>query len=128
MLPLRYKWFWFGTGLACVGVILALALAPASFGVPSLGSDKITHWLAFVFLTVWFLGVVEVSLTLRVVVALAAYGLLIEWLQSFTSYRVSDPYDVAADFVGITTGWLLAAAGLRRWCWRVEAVLGAVPP
>ncbi len=127
MRPLRFKWFWLGGGLGCVALILMLALAPMSGRLPSLGSDKLAHFLGFVFLTVWFMGVVQASLALRVVVALAGYGLLIELLQSFTAYRVAETYDVAADFLGIGVGWLLAWAGLRHWCARVEALLGADP-
>lgn len=126
--PLRYKWLWLGAGVGCLVVILLLAITPLSARVPSLGGDKVAHFLAFAFLTVWFLGVFEAGLTARVLVALAGYGLLIEFVQSFTPYRSADLYDVMADLVGIGAGWLLASAGLRRWCGRVEALLGAGPP
>ncbi|KAA0209012.1 MAG: VanZ family protein [Proteobacteria bacterium] len=89
--------------------------------------DKFLHALAFAFLAVWFLGVVDEGMTLRVIAALAVYGLLIEFLQSFLAYRAADPRDVLADFTGIGIGWLMASAGLRRWCGWVEAWLGAGP-
>ncbi len=128
MLPLRYRWFWLGGGIVALLVILALALMPLAGPVPIADFDKFLHFLAFTFLTVWFLGVFDSHLALRVAAGLAVYGGLIEFLQSFTPYRMSDPYDVLSDVIGILAGWLLAAAGLRRWCGRVEAFLGVVPP
>jgi VanZ family protein len=128
VLPLRYKWFWFGAGVATLAVILVLALAPLATPLPVMQGDKILHFLAFTYLAVWFLGVFEARLSLSVVTALAAYGVLIELLQSFTLYRSADIYDVLADVAGIGAGWLLACAGLRRWCGQVEVLLGASPP
>jgi VanZ family protein len=128
VLPLRYKWFWLGAGLVALAVILLLALAPIATPLPAMQGDKILHFLAFTYLAVWFLGVFEPRLSLSVVAALAAYGVLIELLQSFTAYRSADLYDVLSDVAGIGAGWLLATAGLRRWCGRIEALLGASPP
>jgi len=128
VLPLRYKWFWFGSGLAGLVAILGLALVPMNAPIPIANGDKILHALTFAFLTVWFMGVVEEGRTLRVLAGLVLYGLLIEFLQSFTTYRSADPYDVLADVAGIVAGWLLANAGLRGWCGRLEALLGAGPP
>jgi VanZ family protein len=127
MLPLRYKWLWLGAGLAGLVLILGLALVPMSGPIPMEQGDKLLHALAFAFLANWFLGIVDDGLTLRVLAGLGLYGLLIEFLQSFVPYRSADPYDVLADLGGITIGWLLATAGLRRWCGRVEALLGAAP-
>lgn len=128
MLPLRYKWFWLGAGLLALVLVLILALVPLVTRVPVMGGDKVIHFLAFVFLTVWFLGVFDTRLTLQVALALAGYGVLIELLQSLMPYRAAELYDVLSDLIGISAGWLLASAGLRRWCGRVEALLGAGPP
>ncbi|MCC7330179.1 MAG: VanZ family protein [Gammaproteobacteria bacterium] len=107
--------------------MLGLALVPMNAPIPIANGDKILHALTFAFLTVWFMGVVEEGRTLRVLAGLVLYGLLIEFLQSFTTYRSADPYDVLADVAGIVAGWLLANAGLRGWCGRLEALLGAGP-
>lgn len=127
MLPLRYKWFWLGAGLAFVVAILVLALMPLAGPPLPLGDDKLAHVLAFTFLSAWFLGVFRPARAWQVAVALAAYGLLIEYLQSFTPYRSAEMYDVLADFTGIAVGWLLARTGLGNWCARVESLLGADP-
>jgi VanZ family protein len=127
MLPLRYKWLWLAAGVLALVVILVLALAPLQQPAVS-GGDKALHALAFAFLTVWFLGMFEPRLDWRVAAALVAYGILIELLQDLSEYRYADPYDFLADVAGISAGWLLAAAGLRSWCGRVEALLGVRTP
>jgi VanZ family protein len=91
-------------------------------------SDKVLHCLAFIALTVWFIGVCRDELVLPIALVLAVYGLAIEVLQSFTPNRSADPWDFIADVVGILLGWLLARYGLRRWCsgleqWLVPAKL-----
>jgi VanZ family protein len=128
VLPLRYRWLWLGLGMASLLIILALALAPLSGNLPVLGGDKVAHFLAFLFLTVWFLGLCHPALTLRILLALLLYGVLIEVLQGFTPFRAVEAADVVSDMAGIGAGWLLAQAGLRGWCVRVEALLGAGPP
>ncbi|MCC7259163.1 MAG: VanZ family protein [Gammaproteobacteria bacterium] len=121
--PLRYRWFWLGSGTVLVALVLIAALAPTG-GVPPFAlSDKLLHFATFAFLTVWFLGMVEPRLVWRVLVALVLYGLLIEILQRFTPYRSSEAWDLVADVAGVGTGWLLAATSLRGWCGRVEALL-----
>lgn len=127
MLPLRYKWFWLGSGLLGLLVILGLALVPMGAPIPVSEGDKLLHVLAFAFLTVWFLGMVRDGKVLRLLVGLVLYALLIELLQSFFPYRSADPWDVVADLAGIAAGWLLASVGLRRWCGRLEALFGAGP-
>ena len=82
MLPLRYRWFWLGAGVATLAAILALALAPLDTGLPIDQGDKVAHVLAFAWLALWFLGIFEPRLSLAVAVALALYGILIELLQS----------------------------------------------
>lgn len=127
MLPLRYRWFWLTGGIGALTVILGLALAPLDAPVPT-GGDKVAHFLAFAFLTIWFLGIFDLRLAWRIAAALAAYGILIEVLQGLTAYRSADPYDLLSDVVGIGAGWLLANFGLRHWCRRLETLLGVRTP
>jgi VanZ family protein len=114
--------------MALLLLIMALAMTPLPGAPPVMGGDKIAHLATFAFLTVWFLGIFEMRAAPRVAAGLIAYGILMELLQSLTPYRYADPYDVLSDAIGIGAGWLLAYAGLHRWCRRVEAWLGAVPP
>ncbi len=124
MLPLRYARAWLVAGLVLLLVVLGLALLPGAAIRPALLlHDKALHFVTFVGLMVWFCGVFELRWTPAVALALAAYGGLIELLQSTTRYRAAETGDLAADFVGILLGWGLAAAGLRHWCGRLESWL-----
>ena len=98
--PTQRRWaFWL-----CLFVVLALALMRPSHYMPTTGWDKANHALAFAVLAV--LGALAYPGRLvRVLIGLVAYGVLIEVLQSFTSYRDSDMRDVFADCVGLAIGW-----------------------
>ncbi len=124
---LRYRHLWLGAGVAALCLILLLSMIPMKGPAPFDLSDKLLHFLAFVFLTLWFMGVFVPAAAPRIAAALAGYGLLIELLQSLTPTRMAEPLDVVSDLAGILAGWALAAAGLHQWCGRLEALIG-VPP
>ncbi|CAA6819944.1 MAG: Unknown protein [uncultured Sulfurovum sp.] len=85
-------------------VILYQALIPSS-GEPFFTfdhSDKVLH--AFAFFVLSFLlnrSSSSVGTRVRNILALLAFGILIEILQSFTGYRQVSLGDVLADFLGI---------------------------
>lgn len=85
-------------------VVLALSLLPLGADVPTTGWDKANHLLAFATLAV--LGCLaypgRIPATL---LALLAYGALIEILQSFTDYRSAEWADWLADAIGLIVGW-----------------------
>lgn len=122
-LPLRYARFWVTAGFLTMLIILGLALAPMAVPMGNVGGDKLGHFLAFLTLTVWFLGALGPRHTALVLLALTCYGVLIEYLQSLTPYRSPGFDDVVADVLGIAAGWTLASLGLRRWCAWVEGLL-----
>jgi VanZ family protein len=124
----HYQRLWLGAGILALALGLLLALLPLGGTVLFSWGDKLLHFLGFAILALWFLGAVEPRHSLVVVAGLAGYGVLIEVLQSLTPYRSADPFDVLSDIAGIFAGWLLASAGLRRWCRRVETLLGVAPP
>lgn len=95
------KLFW-----ASLIVVLALSLAPASPELPTTGWDKSNHLVAFCYLLI--LGKSSYpSRTLAVFVGLVGYGVLIEILQSFTTYRFAEWGDLVADIAGLSVGLLL---------------------
>ncbi len=49
---------------------------------------------------------------------LLAFGALIEWLQSFTSVRMTEWGDILADGAGITAYWIAHPWALRMAFWR----------
>ncbi|MDH4133014.1 MAG: hypothetical protein OEV95_14550 [Gemmatimonadota bacterium] len=86
-------------------------------------NDKLLHTVGFLAFMVWFGGVFERRFLPGVALALALYGLLIEVLQGLTVTRQAEGLDLVADLAGILLGWLLSAAGLSRWCTKLESWL-----
>jgi len=87
-----------------VAVVLYEALTPSS-GEPLFyfkNMDKVLHASAF-FVLSFLLNRSSSSIHRRIrnVIALLGFGILIEILQSFTTYRSTSIYDVLADLVGI---------------------------
>lgn len=123
--PLRFAGLWIGLGAAFLLAGVALALLPINFPGPPLLSDKLLHMAAFLGGTIWFSGIFVRRAGLRVALALFAYGLLIEWLQSLTRYRFAETLDVMFNVAGIGAGWFLARLGLGGWCEKLESWLGA---
>lgn len=122
---LRYRRFWLGLGWLLLVTILYLALKPMpNVAIVEIWSDKVWHGLVFGALMIWFAGVYPQSQFGRLFLLLLCYGVLIEILQSFTPNRHVEAADVLANVTGAVAGWLLARAGLARWClWLENRVL-----
>lgn len=91
----------------CVLAVLALALMKPTHHMPTTGWDKANHALAFGVMTL--LGAMAYPARLgRLLLALLAYGVLIEILQGLTGYRDSDWHDVVADGAGLLLAWPIA--------------------
>lgn len=85
-------------------VVLALSLLPLGPDAPTTGWDKTNHLLAFSALAL--VGCLAYSeRTPGLLLALLAYGALIEVLQSFTGYRSAEWADLLADALGLLAGW-----------------------
>lgn len=84
-------------------------------GIPSLGSsfdDKIYHFVAyalFALLLYNYLNAVSIRNSFFFTILFASfYGILMEILQNLlTEYRVSDIYDIIANFFGIIFGAIM---------------------
>ena len=89
-----------------------LSLIPA----PDLGdSDKMAHFISYSLLSAWFSLIVERRRSLwLILIGLIGYGLLLEWLQSFTSHRSGDMADAVANSVGVIVGLVFYFSPLRR--------------
>lgn len=97
----------------CAMAVLVLSLMPGAERLPSTGWDKSNHLLAFA--TLALLGCLAwPALVLRLLVALLAYGALIEVLQSFTPTRRAEWADLLADALGLLLGWAIAWVMARR--------------
>jgi len=94
-------------------VVLALSLLPLGADAPTTGWDKTNHLLAFATLAV--LGCLAYPARIpSTLLALLAYGALIEILQSFTTYRSAEWGDLLADVLGLLVGW---------GCWRLAQAI-----
>lgn len=104
---------WILAFLGCLVSVLTLALMQSPSTVLDTGWDKGNHVLAFAVLI--FLGRMAFpTRRLILLLGLLAYGVLIEYLQQLTSYRVSEYQDLVADVVGMLVGYLLAIPATRR--------------
>jgi len=128
LLPLRYPRSWLTAGilLLVLGLVSALTTVPAA--VTLAVNDKLIHALGSVGLMVWFSGIFQPRLWPLLAVGLSAYGLLIELLQRLTVTRQAEGLDLLADIAGVLLGWLLSAAGLSRWCTKLESWFGSRNP
>lgn len=93
-------------------LVLYLALSPAPPQTVDLGWDKLNHLAAFAIMTMTA-GQGFKHACKQVLVALLAFGGLIELLQSFVPNRYAEWGDLGADALGIALG-LLVWRILRR--------------
>jgi len=109
---LRLARYWFAMAYMLLLVLGVLSLIP----VPDIGgSDKVAHFVSYAALSAWFSLIVEQRNTLwRILIGLISYGLLLELLQSLTSYRSGDIADAVANGLGVITGLTFYFSPLRR--------------
>ena len=105
--------------------VAGLSLMPVD-GIDIGASDKTLHLLTYCLLAGWFCLLARNRVALaRSVVALIAYGVLIEWLQGMTGYRYAEWGDVVANASGCLLGTLGYLAPVRRLFNRVDARLAS---
>ena len=99
--------------LLAVTSFIMLMPSPPDMGSSIKGFDKFEHFAVFLVLSgllCYSLGTaksVRVRALIITFLSLAAYGMLIEFLQSFAG-RSPELYDLIADFSGIAAGGLFA--------------------
>ena len=124
MLSLRYKPIWiFASVVLVLGVAWGSLQTTFSGSVPR-GFDKIEHFSTYMFLAVWFTGLVNRPRYWVAALALLALGFALEITQfAMRAGRMGDPADMAANTVGIVAGVLLALLLTGGWAQRVESWL-----
>lgn len=69
--------------------------------------DKLGHWLAYFIAMLWF-GFLYPRQRVWSVMGLLLMGLSLELLQSLTSTRHMDGFDMLANTLGVLIGWFIA--------------------
>lgn len=110
---LRRHVFWRVLLALTMAAILGLSLMPPSPDMPTTGWDKSNHVLGFAVLA-WIGMQAWPQRSGRLLVALLAYGALIELLQSLTTTRSAEWLDLLADGVGLACGYAVHAAMFRK--------------
>ena len=118
---LQLIWLWSAIGVGMLVAVAYVSLMPA----PEVGvSDKLAHLLTYFLLGGWFGLLARNRIDLGwTVVALIAYGMIIELLQAQTGYRFAEWGDVVANSVGCFAGGALYFTPLRRLLRFVDGML-----
>lgn len=126
---LRFRHLWFGIGLAMVALVTVLFLMPGGKLTAVRMWDKLSHAIVFVALAFWFASILVRRDLVWLVVALVAFGALIELMQgAMRAGRQAEWLDVVADAVGVLVGLLLALTPLGRWAYWIERQLSGRRP
>ncbi len=118
---LKHPRLWLSLQLAAMVMVGVLSLLPA----PDMGgSDKLLHVLAYAGLSGGFaLLLPGWPSRIAAAVAVALYGLLLEYLQGLTGYRLFDPADMLANAAGATLGLALGWRPLVERFRRLDAIV-----
>ncbi len=122
-IDLRLRKIWLSIGYALLSMTAVLSLIP---GPDIGGGDKLVHFVTYALLSGWFSLIVKYSRTLwAVLLGLIAFGLLMEYLQGFTSYRRQDIDDAIANSAGVMVGIAIHFSPLRGMLVKFDKFLHA---
>src|SRR5260370_39018940 len=122
----RYPRMWLVLGWGMVAAVVVLSLIPIPIDLGE-NRDKLAHAAAYGGLSFWF-GMIHASRRrqLAIAIALAAMGVVLEFLQGLTDYRTFEVADMIANAIGAALGWGLAQTHLRNGLECAERLIGAV--
>jgi VanZ family protein len=124
MLNLRYRPFWIAASAVLVLAVIWGSLQNKIGGEVPLGFDKVEHFVTYLFLAVWFTGLIARKRWWMVAVTLLLLGAAMEAGQFIMQAgRSADVNDMAANAAGIAAGLLLAALLTGGWAQRIESWL-----
>ena len=120
MLKLRFPVVWWSLGWVLVAGVIFGSLLPGRLLVNIAPTDKLLHAGSYFVLMLWFSGLYPRKRYALIALMLLALGLALDLAQGFSSSRMFDMRDVAANAGGILVGLLLARLVFGGWCQRVE--------
>ncbi len=103
--------YWTSLGLVYVIAVVCMSLAPESptdvLHFP--GFDKVLHFSVYTFMMLWFGQIYhERPVPFLIASALVMLGILLEVLQGLGGYRMFDYTDIAANTIGVASGFCIA--------------------
>ena len=122
---LSYRRAWLAGGWLLIGLIVYLSLTPhppEPFSFPE--ADKLEHCISYGSLALWFCQI-YLSIRSRIIVlaALIGLGVGLEFVQGWTGYRFFEVWDMVANGIGVSLGFLLALTPLGRLFILIETAL-----
>ncbi len=101
--------FFLFIGFVAVVAVVGVCLMPINqSALPSFyGVDKIEHFVTYFVLSLYFCQVIRQRFHLHCVGLLVMLGILIEFLQILTGYRMFDLWDIVANTLGVAAGYFI---------------------
>ncbi len=107
--------YWHGLGYVFVSAVVFLSLSPPPDipleDIPWI--DKVSHFLAYGFLMLWFAQLYVRTVFWVLATLFFVMGVSLEVAQSLTDDRFFEVADMVANGVGVGFGWFAACAGLN---------------
>ena len=124
---LRFKWLWLLIGYGAIVLVVYLSLTgdPVKVNQVVPYQDKVLHMLAYFLLAFWFAQIYHVwQHVLFWLVFFLGLGLLMEYLQGFSTARHAEVGDMIANAIGVAIALVLSRTRLRYTLVRFERLLG----
>ena len=119
--PLRWFGLWRGIGWLFVVWVIYESLTPSPIQTPGIEfGDKIGHFSAYFIMMGWFAQLYRRSRHLLFLSAFIALGVVLEFAQGQTDYRVFEYADMVANSLGACVAWLLAGGPFSLMLLRAE--------
>jgi VanZ family protein len=120
---LRYRKLWLIIGYLLIALVIFLSLTsnPVDIDTGLPYQDKLSHFVAYFSLTLWFMQIYHVRHhVIWWVIFFLCLGMLMEYLQGYDSNRYSELGDMIANTLGVVAAVALARMHLRNILVRLE--------
>lgn len=116
---------WRGIGWIGVAIVTYYSLVPNPPSLDIEQGDKVQHLIAYGSLMLWFAQIrLDRRQRIATAAALAAMGVVIEFLQRWTGWRDFSVFDMMANACGVLVGWLAAPPRLPNFRDLARRLLG----
>jgi len=123
---LRFPGWWITLGILLVCIVIYMSLAPLSFSgiIYFPQSDKVAHFAAYTVMMFWFSQIYpKRPASLLIASGIIMLGILLEFIQGASGYRTFEYLDMAANTLGVISGYCLAQTRLGCLFYAIERCL-----